>query len=160
VALLLAYIAGGFLGLVLLAAGVGANVWWLLTQRPYSLVLYGDTGGETAGRWTGSDASQFVDRVIENVRKARQRAQVRHRILSEKRPFARFGGGLEERLEMLRKLVSSGRSDEVRSFADALIDEIGDNQNLQGETLDEALASVTEVVAIGADLNATSKGSE
>lgn len=113
IALLFALGAGGFLGFLFLAAGIGANAWWFYTQRPYSLVMHSDAGARIIGKWTGDEGNYFVNRVLEKVEDAKLRAEVRRRILSEKRPFAKFGRATEQQLETLQALDPFGESDEV-----------------------------------------------
>ena len=125
IALLLAYVLGGFLGFLLFIAGVGANVWWFLTQRPYGLIIRREDGTESVGEWRGLDATHFVDQVVEKIEDAKWRAGIRRNILTRERPFAKFGPATEQHLENLRRAFdSSNGSDGIGELARAALDEV------------------------------------
>ena len=146
IALLIALFAGGFFGFVLFVAGVGANVWWFLTQRPYSLVINTAAGALIAGKWTGKGASEFVDEVVKKVEDTKRRIEIRRRMLSEKHPFARFGPAIEARFERLQSRDSFEHSNEFTEFAEATIDAISEDSSLSSEMVDLGLGYVVEVV--------------
>lgn len=151
IALLIALFAGGFLGFVLFVTGVGANVWWFLTQRPYSLVINTTAGALIAGKWTGKGASEFVDEVVKKVEDTKRRIEVRRRMLSEKHPFARFGSAIEARFERLESRDSFEHSNEFSEFAEATIDAISEDSSLSSEMLDLGLGYVVELVSIATE---------